>query len=78
MHADHGHVPDEYRRYLAWKVGVIVLSTVALAVFLVFSLAVGPAGLSLGEVLSSLSGMGSSPAPTPSSVASASLKPWPR
>jgi iron complex transport system permease protein len=54
MHADHGHVPEEYRRYQAWKAGVVALSFLALLLCLVLSLGVGPAGLSAGEVLASL------------------------
>lgn len=61
MHADHGHVPEEYRRYLAWKLGVVVLTFVALGVCLVVALGVGPAGLSAADVLASLTGTSDNP-----------------
>jgi len=61
MHADHGHVPEEYRRYLAWKIGVVVLTFAALACCLVVALAVGPAGLSAADVLASLTGTSDNP-----------------
>lgn len=61
MHADHGHVPEEYRRYLAWKIGVVVLTLAALACCLVAALAVGPAGLSAADVLASLTGTSDNP-----------------
>lgn len=61
MHADHGHAPEEYRRYLAWKLGVVVLTLAALAVCLVAALAVGPAGLSTVDVLASLAGISDNP-----------------
>lgn len=61
MHADHGHVPEEYRRYLAWKIGIVVLTFAALAACLVAALAVGPAGLSVADVLASLTGTSDNP-----------------
>jgi iron complex transport system permease protein len=61
MHADHGHVPEEYRRYLAWKFGVVVLTLAALGACLVTALAVGPAGLSAADVLASLVGTSDNP-----------------
>jgi iron complex transport system permease protein len=61
MHTDHGRVPEEYRRYLAWKAGVVFLAFLALAGCLVLSLGVGPAGLSVADVLSSLAGLADNP-----------------
>lgn len=61
MHADHGNVPEEYKRYLAWKTLVVVGCALALAGFLLLSLCVGAAGLPLGDVLASLLGQSASP-----------------
>jgi iron complex transport system permease protein len=61
MHSDHGNVPEEYKRYLAWKTLVVALCALALAGALLLSLCVGAAGLPLGDVLSSLLGQGSTP-----------------
>jgi iron complex transport system permease protein len=56
MHSDHGNVPEEYKRYLAWKTLVVALCGLGLAGALLLSLCVGAAGLPLGEVLLSLLG----------------------
>ena len=56
MHSDHGNVPEEYKRYLAWKTLVVALCALALAAALLVSLCVGAAGLPLNEVLASLLG----------------------
>lgn len=56
MHSDHGNVPEEYKRYLAWKTLVVALCALALAAALLLSLCVGAAGLPLNEVLASLLG----------------------
>jgi iron complex transport system permease protein len=61
MHADHGRVPEEYRRYLAWKLGVVALTFAALIACLVVALGVGPAGLSTADVLASLAGTSDNP-----------------
>ena len=61
MHADHGHAPEEYRRYLGWKTAVVVLTLLALALTLVLSLGLGAADLSVADVLASLIGSGASP-----------------
>ena len=61
MHSDHGNVPEEYKRYLAWKTLVVALCVLGLAGSLLLSLCVGAAGLPLGDVLSSLLGQGANP-----------------
>jgi len=61
MHADHGHAPEEYFRYLGWKSTLIVLTFAGLAVVVVLSLGLGSAKVPLHEVVASLMGEASSP-----------------
>ncbi|NCD24715.1 MAG: iron ABC transporter permease [Deltaproteobacteria bacterium] len=61
MHADHGHVPEEYRRYLGWKFLIIAVAGLALLLALVLSLGLGAAKVPVADVLASLTGLGASP-----------------
>lgn len=56
MHADHGHTPEEYFRYLGWKTTIIGLSFVGLGLALVLSLGLGAAKVAVADVLNSLLG----------------------
>ncbi len=56
MHSDHGNVPEEYKRYLAWKTLVVTLCALGLGGTLLLSLCMGAAGLPLADVLGSLMG----------------------
>ncbi len=56
MHSDHGNVPEEYKRYLAWKTLVVTLCALGLGGALLLSLCMGAAGLPLADVLGSLMG----------------------
>jgi iron complex transport system permease protein len=56
MHADHGHAPEEYFRYLGWKTGIIGLILVGLALAMVLSLGLGSARVPVADVLGSFFG----------------------
>lgn len=59
MHADHGHAPEEYFRYLGWKTTIIGLCFVGLGLALVLSLGLGAAKVAVADVLNSLLGLAS-------------------
>lgn len=61
MHVDHGHVPEEYFRYLGWKKAVIVFTFAGLILAMLLSLGLGSAKIPVPEVVHSLLGKGSSP-----------------
>ncbi|WP_316897690.1 iron ABC transporter permease [Pseudodesulfovibrio indicus] len=60
MHFEDGQVPDEYRRYIGWKVGLVCLTGGLLALALVISISLGAAHIPLDEVTRALFGSASS------------------
>ncbi|NQS72024.1 MAG: iron ABC transporter permease [Desulfobulbaceae bacterium] len=56
MHAEHGHAPEEYFRYLGWKNAIIILCCLGLGAVLIFSLGLGSARIPAVDVLASLFG----------------------
>ncbi|AMK12658.1 MAG: FecCD family ABC transporter permease [Pseudodesulfovibrio sp.] len=60
MHFEDGQVPEEYRRYIGWKVGLVCLTGGLLALALVISISLGAANIPLDEVARALMGWASS------------------
>ncbi len=61
MHADHGQVPEEYFRYLGWKISVIAIASIGLVLAMLLSLGLGSAKIPVLEVIGSLLGQEGSP-----------------
>lgn len=57
MHFDDGQIPEDYRRYIGRKTGVIIATFVGLFITLVIALSLGAASLPIGDVVSSLLGL---------------------
>lgn len=60
MHFEDGQVPEEYRRYIGWKVGLVCLTGALLALALVVSISMGAAHIPVMEVGRTLMGWASS------------------
>ncbi|BCS88977.1 FecCD family ABC transporter permease [Pseudodesulfovibrio sediminis] len=56
MHFSDGTIPVEYKRYISWKVGLVVLLAGLLVTSLVVAVSLGAAGIPLDEVAKSLLG----------------------
>ena len=56
MHFSDGQVPDEYRRYIGWKVTLICVVAAALVLTLVVAISMGAARIPFTDVVSSLIG----------------------
>jgi iron complex transport system permease protein len=56
MHFNDGQVPEEYRRYIGWKIAFIAATAVALAAALVVSISLGAADVPVLTVAKSLLG----------------------
>ncbi|OQX20602.1 MAG: iron ABC transporter permease [Desulfobulbaceae bacterium A2] len=56
MHFDHGHVPAAYRRYIGWKIALIVLLALLLLLALLIAVGLGASRLGPGDVALSLMG----------------------
>jgi iron complex transport system permease protein len=57
MHFSDGQVPAEYRRYIGWKVTLIITAAVLVAVALVTGISMGAANIPVLSVAKSLAGM---------------------
>jgi len=57
MHFSDGQVPAEYRRYIGWKVTLIITASVLVAVALVTGISMGAANIPVLSVAKSLAGM---------------------
>ena len=57
MHFSDGEVPAEYRRYIGWKVTLIIIVAVLLALMIVVAISMGAANIPISSVAKSLVGM---------------------
>lgn len=57
MHFSDGQIPEEYRRYIGWKSGLIIVVSALLAGTLLVAVSMGAAHIPVAEVARSIAGM---------------------